>query len=172
MAVYDGFAGRHRIGAGVAIRQRQASTIFNVGLWLVAAGAVPEIGPGDGYVAELSRAAGIEYAAIEGSDALANGLEARGFKVMQDWLPGATLSCAPETRLDQWRCDLASAGRKASVFWDKEVHAKSPAKVPGSGKRIMETLRDDAKPIDGGANVNWAGFPVLFTDDGKAWGTP
>lgn len=38
-------------------------------------------------------------------------------------------------------------------------------------KLLMETLLDGAQPVDGGASFDWDGAPVLFTDDGKAWGT-
>lgn len=89
MAIYDGYAVRGRIGAGVAIKQRQAETIFNLGLSCARSptGGVLEIGPGDGYIAELSRSATLDYSAIEGSDAVADGLESKGFNVLRGYVP-------------------------------------------------------------------------------------
>lgn len=89
MAIYDGYAVRGRIGAGVAIKQRQASIIFELGLRFsnAPAGAVLEIGPGDGHISDLSRSAGLEYLAIEGSQAIANRLAAKGYKVVRSYVP-------------------------------------------------------------------------------------
>ena len=89
MAIYDGYAVRGRIGAGVAIKRRQAATIFELALKFAspAAGGVLEIGPGDGYIAELSKSENFDYIAVEGSDAVAGGLEAKGFSVVRAYVP-------------------------------------------------------------------------------------
>jgi hypothetical protein len=89
LAVYDGYAARGRIGAGVAIKRRQASKIFDFGLASsrgVQAGVV-EIGPGDGYIAELSKAGGLEYVGIEGSAAVAEKLQLLGHEVLRGYVP-------------------------------------------------------------------------------------
>jgi SAM-dependent methyltransferase len=89
LAVYDNYAGRGRIGAGVAIKRKQATTIFNRGLSSakIKTGGVLEIGPGDGYIAELSRLAELDYLAIEGSDGVADKLRSSGFKVIRGYVP-------------------------------------------------------------------------------------
>jgi len=89
MAVYDAYASRGRIGAGVSIKRRQAETIFSCGLNCSkgVSGGILEIGPGDGYIAELSNSAALDYAAIEGSEAVAEKLESKGFQVFRGYVP-------------------------------------------------------------------------------------
>ena len=89
MAVYDGYAGRGRIGAGVAIKRLQASRMFNDGLAYssrVNAGVV-EIGPGDGYIAELAIAATLDYVGVEGNEAVSEKLQRLGYKMLQGYVP-------------------------------------------------------------------------------------
>lgn len=96
MSIYEGYAVRERIGAGVAIKRRQAQAIFELGLKFSrgAAGGVVEIGPGDGYVAELARSANLDYCAVEGSEAVANAIERKGFRVVRGYVPPLPASLA------------------------------------------------------------------------------
>lgn len=90
MAVYDGYAQRSRVGMGVAIKRHQAATMFKRAIALEATtsdGGVLEIGPGDGYIAELSREAKLDYTAVEGSAGVAAGMRARGFQVLDGYVP-------------------------------------------------------------------------------------
>lgn len=89
MAVYDTYANRNRIGAGVAIKQRQATTIFESGIFstINIPGGILEIGPGDGYIAFLAKSAELPYTAIEGNDAVAEKLRVSGFDVVSGYVP-------------------------------------------------------------------------------------
>lgn len=89
MAIYDGYAVRTRVKTGVAIKMYQARRIFQLGMqWSADIGrCILEIGPGDGYVAALSREAGFAYTAIEGSPAVANKLSRAGVDVRQSYVP-------------------------------------------------------------------------------------
>lgn len=89
MAIYDGYAVRDRIGAGVAIKHHQNRTIFEAGLAysLDVPQRILEIGPGDGYIAAMASAAGHPYVAIEGSGAVAERLRQRGVEVHDGYVP-------------------------------------------------------------------------------------
>jgi hypothetical protein len=89
LSIYEGYALRERIGAGVAIKRRQAHAMLELGLKFShsAAGGVVEIGPGDGYVAELARSADLDYCAVEGSEAVANAIQRKGFRVLRGYVP-------------------------------------------------------------------------------------
>lgn len=89
MAIYDDYAKRGRIRAGVDLKRRQAARIFDLGMRLSekAAGGVLEIGPGDGYIAEIARSQGLDYTAIEGSDAVAEKLRQDGVQVLRAYVP-------------------------------------------------------------------------------------
>ena len=100
MAIYDAYAVRSRVKIGVAIKQHQAKRIFELGLRCsaVASKRILEIGPGDGYVAALSRAAGLAYTAIEGSAAVADKLSGIGLDVRQSYVPPLPVGLAPDYR--------------------------------------------------------------------------
>lgn len=89
MAIYDAYASRSRINAGIDIKRRQAEVIFRLGLEHSkgASGGLFEIGPGDGYIASLSRSEGFEYSAVDGSDAVADKLRIQGFHVSRGYVP-------------------------------------------------------------------------------------
>lgn len=89
MALYDQYAGRQRVQAGVALKRRANNTIFDMAL-RHAPGAKPrvlEIGPGDGYIAEYAAQLGCAYAAIEGNAAVARQLADRGFDMHLGYVP-------------------------------------------------------------------------------------
>ena len=89
MAVYDGFAGRHRIRAGAIIKAQQNQKIFELGLTHCQAHdlRVLDIGPGDGQIATLSQRGQLPYVAVEGSPALAEMLKLRGLEVHESYVP-------------------------------------------------------------------------------------
>ena len=89
MAIYDTYATRERVGAGVKLKQRVAARIFAMGLAPSAATVhkVLELGPGDGYISELSRNQGMTYTAVEGSAEIAAKLRRRGVKVFEGYAP-------------------------------------------------------------------------------------
>lgn len=89
MSFYDTFAVRSRNRIGIWTKRLQARTIFRLG-----AGAaddrrlsVLEIGPGDGYIAELSAAARYDYLAVEASEAIARKLSQAGVRVIRAFVP-------------------------------------------------------------------------------------
>ena len=89
MAVYDEFAGRHRIRAGAVIKARQNRIIFELGMahCLAQERRVLDIGPGDGQIASLSHAAYLPYVAVEGSSAVTEMLRERGLEVHEGYVP-------------------------------------------------------------------------------------
>ena len=89
MAIYDTYAARARVGAGVKLKQRVAARIFAMGLAPSAATVhkVLELGPGDGYISELSRNQGMTYTAVEGSAEIAAELRRRGVQVFEGYAP-------------------------------------------------------------------------------------
>ncbi len=89
MAIYDSYARRNRIALGVLIKRRQASIIFKLGVDSAksSSDSILEIGPGDGYIAELSRLADFPYTAIEGSASVADKLRNNGFEVIHGYVP-------------------------------------------------------------------------------------
>jgi SAM-dependent methyltransferase len=89
MSYYDHYTSRHRNQLGVRAKLYQAKRIFELG---VSAGSesplsILEIGPGDGYIAELARDGRHEYFAIEASATIAESLRNRGFRVHQGFVP-------------------------------------------------------------------------------------
>src|SRR5262249_49539297 len=109
MSFYERFASRSRNRIGLWTKRFQARTIFRLGT-AESDGrqlAVLELGPGDGYIAELCQAAGHDYLAVDGSAAVVRNLTERGVRVVQAVvapLPGETppleaflIAHAPET---------------------------------------------------------------------------
>ena len=101
MAIYDGYVVRKRARAGVAVKEYQAKRIILLGLQCSAdaSGRILEVGPGDGYVAALSRGAGLVYTGIEGSSAVAAKLSSAGLDIRQSYVPPL-----PEGLGDDYRC--------------------------------------------------------------------
>ena len=89
MAIYDNYSARARVGAGVKLKQGVAARIFAMGLAPSAATVckVLELGPGDGYISELSRNQGVAYTAVEGSAEIAAALRRRGVQVLEGYVP-------------------------------------------------------------------------------------
>lgn len=89
MGLYDIYADRERNSLGVAIKKRQAKKIFHFGLptdnRIVA--SVLEIGPGDGYIADLAKANGLDYLGMEGNFSIAHNLQARGHRIVNSVVP-------------------------------------------------------------------------------------
>jgi SAM-dependent methyltransferase len=89
MSYYDHYVSRPRNQLGVRAKLRQARRIFELGVSRGRNGplTVLEIGPGDGYIAELALADRHEYFAIEASESIATSLRERGFRVHQAFVP-------------------------------------------------------------------------------------
>ena len=89
MTFYNLFASRSRNRTGMWTKRLQARTIFQLGT----SGmddrklSVLELGPGDGYIAELARARGDQYVAVEGSEAVARKLSQAGVAVIRSFVP-------------------------------------------------------------------------------------
>jgi SAM-dependent methyltransferase len=86
---YEHYVRRPRNRWGVRAKLHQARRIYDLG---VSANAnrpltILEIGPGDGYTAELARNDRHEYFAIEASESIANALRARGYRVQHGFVP-------------------------------------------------------------------------------------
>jgi SAM-dependent methyltransferase len=96
LGIYDTYAARDRVKAGVALKERQNRKIFALGLLHGPREAprILEIGPGDGHIAAFAAAAGLGYVAVEGSAATAEGLRARGFEVHCSYAPPLPASLA------------------------------------------------------------------------------
>lgn len=89
MGFYEHYAARKRNNLGERVKRFQARKIFDFGV-MPAPRANPrilEIGPGDGYIAELARDKGCSYLAVEGSTAVAGSMEAKGFRVINSMVP-------------------------------------------------------------------------------------
>jgi hypothetical protein len=88
MSFYEHYAKRERNRIGRAIKGAQARRIFRLALdGMGHVDHVLEIGPGDGYVAELARRAKIEYLGIEGSPKIAEKLRTSGYVVINSLVP-------------------------------------------------------------------------------------
>ncbi len=97
MTFYERFASRSRNRIGIWTKRLQAETIFRLGSGASDGGqlAVLELGPGDGYIAELCRAAGHDYLAVDGSEAVARNLIQRGVRVVQALVPPLPAGTGP-----------------------------------------------------------------------------
>jgi len=89
MAIYETYAARSRVRAGVALKQRQSERLWRYGLAHSPGDAprVLEIGPGDGGIAALCSEAGHPYVAVEGNEQVARTLRQRGLVVHQRYVP-------------------------------------------------------------------------------------
>lgn len=83
MAIYDTYASRDRVRVGVSLKRYLARQMFTRTAAHSAGGlrSVLEIGPGDGYIAQLCRETNVGYQAIERSESVAKGMIADGFAV-------------------------------------------------------------------------------------------
>src|SRR5215472_5745703 len=97
MTFYERFASRSRNRIGIWTKRLQARTIFRLGADGADARplAVLELGPGDGYIAELCREAGYDYLAVEASEAVARNLIQRGVRVVQGFVPPLPIATEP-----------------------------------------------------------------------------
>jgi SAM-dependent methyltransferase len=89
MAVYEHYATRDRIGLGVRIKRYQAARMFELALGCAEgdAASILEIGPGDGYVAQIARCRSTAYVGIESSEAVARHLQGQGISVIRATVP-------------------------------------------------------------------------------------
>lgn len=88
MSFYEHFFKRERNPAGVRLKKNFASKVMKLAdRHCSSINAVLEIGPGDGYIAELSREAGYKYLGLEASTELSDMLKTRGFEIIQQFVP-------------------------------------------------------------------------------------
>ena len=89
MALYDQYAARPRVQAGVDLKRRTNCAILDLALrhCTDVTPRVLEIGPGDGYIAEHAARRGCDYVAIEGSASVAEPLQDRGIAVHLGYVP-------------------------------------------------------------------------------------
>ena len=144
MAIYDTYASRGRVKAGVALKERQNQKIFALGLLHSPRPArILEIGPGDGYLAALATAAGLGYVAVEGSAATADGLRARGFEVHCGYVP---------------RLPASLSGKFTCCFL---LHVIEHMPEPTKAARLIEEIRQALVP---------GGSLVVACPDYTRWG--
>lgn len=146
MAVYDRYATRPRVKAGVAIKQQQAQRIFALGLSLGRSDAkrVLEIGPGDGYVAALAAQAQLPYVAVEGSITIAQRLQAGGVEVHPAYVPPLPTGIG---------------NGFGSCFL---LHVIEHMKTPADAAQLVTEIRDRLAP---------GGVLVIACPDASRWGT-
>ena len=88
MSFYDHYAQRERNVFGKRIATSFAKKVFDLATkGSTGDSKVLELGPGDGYIAELCRSRGIEYIGIEGSQAVAHRLTSLGFNIIHSLVP-------------------------------------------------------------------------------------
>ncbi|SOD40090.1 methyltransferase domain-containing protein [Nitrosovibrio sp. Nv4] len=88
MTIYNQYTKRDRFRVGIKIKLRQARSIYELGIChFNNPKHILEIGPGDGYIAALTRDDGFSYTAVEGSDSVASRLRNEGFSVVQSYVP-------------------------------------------------------------------------------------
>jgi len=89
MGFYDHYAARRRNKLGERVKRYQARRIFDLGTMCSPREnpIILEIGPGDGYIAELASDKGCSYLAVEGSSAVARSMEAKGYRVINAMVP-------------------------------------------------------------------------------------
>jgi SAM-dependent methyltransferase len=88
MAYYDHYTTRPRNSLGVKAKQSQARHMYHLGVPTRKGkpAVVLEIGPGDGYIAELA-SQHAEYHAVEASKTIADALRQRGYRVHEGFVP-------------------------------------------------------------------------------------
>jgi SAM-dependent methyltransferase len=88
MPYYDHYTTRPRNSLGVRVKLWQARQMFALGVPKVEGrqATVLEIGPGDGYIAEIASAQD-DYYAVEASVTIAESLRRRGYRVHQAFVP-------------------------------------------------------------------------------------
>lgn len=87
MSYYDHYTSRPRNGLGVRTKLYQARRMFELGVPSdKGRSTVLEIGPGDGYIAELARH-DHDYFAVEASRTIAESLRSRGIRVHEGFVP-------------------------------------------------------------------------------------
>jgi SAM-dependent methyltransferase len=89
MGFYDHYTKRSRNKLGERVKRLQARKIFELGrmAFVGAPTSILEIGPGDGYIADLARSSGCSYLAIEGSASVSEAIKAKGYQVITSMVP-------------------------------------------------------------------------------------
>ena len=87
MSFYGYYASRDRNKFGEIIKKKFAQLVFDLTAKHGTTDSILEIGPGDGYVADIALAQGITYSAIEGSSKIAAKLAERNIDVHCSFVP-------------------------------------------------------------------------------------
>jgi hypothetical protein len=88
MRFYSHFAGRQRNAIGVKIKMRQARIISQMAFNTVSENChILELGPGDGYIANISTESGCRYLGIEASKEVAEKLTGEGYPIKRAFIP-------------------------------------------------------------------------------------
>ena len=88
MSFYDHFANRKRNKYGQKIKISFAEKIFNLSKdSLSELNRVLELGPGDGYIAHLSKKNNCNYLGLEGSRSVSSKLLSEGYDIIQTFVP-------------------------------------------------------------------------------------
>lgn len=144
MTIYDTYATRSRVGAGVALKRRQSERLFRLGLAHSprAAPRILEIGPGDGDIAALCADAGHPYVAVEGSEPVAVALQRRGVVVHRHYVPPLPMG------LRDFSCCFL-------------LHVIEHMPSPAAAAELIDEVRDALRP---------GGALVVACPDYLAWG--
>lgn len=88
-SIYGSYAERDRFDLGIRLKKYQARRMFDMAAAYLGrdAKSVIEIGPGDGYIAEIAAAGGFRYVAVEGSSKVAEHLRGLGYQVVDGLVP-------------------------------------------------------------------------------------
>ncbi len=97
MSFYERFASRSRNRTGIWTKRRQARVIFRLGVGAPDGKrlSVLELGPGDGYIAELCAQADYDYTGVDASEAVAQKLIQLGVRVVRAFVPPLPAETGP-----------------------------------------------------------------------------
>ena len=88
MKFYSHFAKRQRNPIGVQIKMRQARIISEMVLNVFSENCnILELGPGDGYIANIAAESGYQYLGIEASKEVAEKLVRKGYPIKRAFVP-------------------------------------------------------------------------------------
>jgi SAM-dependent methyltransferase len=88
MSFYEHFSKRERNKRGIRLKKNFAAKVMKLSQkYCNNINSIMEIGPGDGYIADLSKNANIKYLGFEASIELSDSLKARGFDILQQFVP-------------------------------------------------------------------------------------
>jgi len=88
MKFYSHFAKRQRNPIGIKVKMRQARVIWEMAFNVFSENCnVLELGPGDGYIANIAGKSGCQYLGIEPSKEIAEKLLTKGYTIKNAFAP-------------------------------------------------------------------------------------